>query len=158
MFSSQYRPHIHTAQAFSMSSHGTLALAQTMLTVFEVKFTGSLGRPESHGVNDVVPVARNRSVIGQSQNHLGGNNKNRNHYSGSSVALCSELKCDLRESKWDHSEKRLKLSTIRTELPLNLYLYTNSEFQSFQKPMCHISKIQTFQQSCCDGALKCNFI
>lgn len=41
-----------------------------ILTVFEVEVTGGLGRPQSHGVDDVVPVAGDWGVIGKSQNHL----------------------------------------------------------------------------------------
>lgn len=45
----------------------------TTLTVFEVKVTGGLSRPQSHGVDDVVSVARDWGIIGQSQNHLDQN-------------------------------------------------------------------------------------
>lgn len=42
----------------------------TMLTVFEVKVTGGLGGPQSHGVDDVVSVAGDWGVVGEGQDHL----------------------------------------------------------------------------------------
>lgn len=40
------------------------------LTVFQVEVAGSLGGPQPHGVDDVVPVARHRGVVRKSQHHL----------------------------------------------------------------------------------------
>lgn len=39
-------------------------------TVFKVKIAGCLRRPQPHGVDNIVSVARNRGVIWQSQHHL----------------------------------------------------------------------------------------
>lgn len=40
------------------------------LTVLEVEVVRCLGRPEAHGVDNVVPIARHRSVIGHGQHYL----------------------------------------------------------------------------------------
>lgn len=40
------------------------------LTILEVEVVRCLGRPEAHGVDDVVPIAGHRSVIGHSQHYL----------------------------------------------------------------------------------------
>lgn len=40
------------------------------LTVFQVEFTGGLGRPQTHGVHNVVPVSWHGSVVWQGQNNL----------------------------------------------------------------------------------------
>lgn len=39
-------------------------------TIFQVEFAGSLGRPQPHGVDSIVPVAWDWGVIWQSQHHL----------------------------------------------------------------------------------------
>lgn len=40
------------------------------LTVLEVEVVGSLGRPQAHGVDHVVAVARHGRVVRQGQHHL----------------------------------------------------------------------------------------
>lgn len=47
-----------------------LTVHTAVRTVFEVKVTGGLSRPQSHGVDNVVSVARDRGVIWQSQHDL----------------------------------------------------------------------------------------
>lgn len=42
----------------------------TILTVTEIKVVGRSSRPQSHCINCVVHITRNRSIIGQSQNNL----------------------------------------------------------------------------------------
>ena len=49
----------------------------TTLTVFEVEVTGGLSRPQSHGVDNVVPVAGHWGVIGKSQDNLRAKQKNK---------------------------------------------------------------------------------
>ena len=43
------------------------------LTVFQVEVVGGTSRPQPHGVNRVVHVARDGSVIGHGQHHLSQN-------------------------------------------------------------------------------------
>lgn len=40
------------------------------LTVFEVEVIRCLGRPETHGVDNVVSITRHRGVVGHSQHYL----------------------------------------------------------------------------------------
>lgn len=42
------------------------------LTVLEVEVIRCLSRPEAHGVDNVVSIARHRSVIGHGQHYLQG--------------------------------------------------------------------------------------
>lgn len=42
------------------------------LTVLEVEVIGCLGRPEAHGVDNVVPIARHGCVVGHGQHDLQG--------------------------------------------------------------------------------------
>lgn len=60
------------------------------LTVFQVEFTGGLGRPKTHGVHNIVPVSWHRSVVWQGQNNLlAGTTK----WDFNSRQLCSHTVC-----------------------------------------------------------------
>lgn len=45
---------------------------ETSRTVFQVELARCLRRPQPHGVDNVVPVAGDGGVVGQSQHHLPG--------------------------------------------------------------------------------------
>lgn len=47
-------------------------MARAGLTVLEVEVIGGLGRPQAHGVDDVVAIARHWRVVGHGQHHLQG--------------------------------------------------------------------------------------
>lgn len=68
-----WRTEVGTGSGFGQAwlGRGCLLLAAE-LTVLEVEVIGGLGRPQAHGVNDVVAVARHRCVIWHGQHHLQG--------------------------------------------------------------------------------------
>lgn len=45
---------------------------ETSRTVFQVEVARCLRRPQPHGVDNIVPVAGDGGVVGQSQHHLSG--------------------------------------------------------------------------------------
>lgn len=58
----------HKVDSFALS--GQILGDSIVRTVFQVEFAGSLGRPQPHGVDRVVPVSWDWGVIRQSQDHL----------------------------------------------------------------------------------------
>ena len=65
----------YTARYYGVVSLGVLSNSQEIprscqLTELKVKVTGALGRPESHGVDDVILVPRDGAVVGHGEHRL----------------------------------------------------------------------------------------